>query len=94
MAIIGEAEFVNINIHIGQLVLDGLVVPYHQQPLLQAAVETQLARLFAVNGLASGLLTGSAMSHISTGDIQMSDECNPTNLGQQIALAVYEGISR
>jgi hypothetical protein len=94
MAGTGEDKFMNINIHIERLVLDGLTVPYHQQALLQAAVETELTHLFAVNGLANGLMTSSAVSHISAGAIQSSDESNPTYLGQQIARAVYEGISR
>ncbi len=84
----------NINIHIDRIVLDGLSIPYHQQPLLKETVETELARLFTVNGLASGLQAGGAVSHISAGDIQLTDVNNPTDLGQQIASAVYEGLSK
>jgi hypothetical protein len=85
-----------INMHIERLVLDGLSVPYHQQPLLQTAVETELARLFTVNvnRPANGLLTGKAVSHISAGDIQSANESEPGHLGQQIARAVYEGVNR
>jgi len=82
-----------INMHIERLVLDGLSVPYHQQPLLQAAVETELVRLFTVNSPANGLLTGKAVSHIPASDIQLADESNPGHLGQQIARAVYEGVN-
>lgn len=84
----------NINIHIERLVLDGLSVPYHQQPLLQAAVEMELGRLLTTNGPANSLMTGGAVSHISAGDIQSADEGDPGHLGQQIARAVYEGINR
>ena len=83
-----------INMHIERLVLDGLSVPYHQQPLLQAAVETELARLFAVNSPANGLLTGSAVSHISAGDIHSANESDPGHLGQQIARAVHGGMTQ
>lgn len=83
-----------INMHIERLVLDGLSVPYHQQPVLQAAIETELARLFSVNSTVNGLLTGKAVSRISAGDIQSVDENDPGNLGQKIARAVYEGVSR
>ncbi len=84
----------NINIHIDRIVLDGLSIPYHQQPVLNAAVEMELVRLFTDNGLASGLRTSGAMSHICAADIQLADNSDPTSLGQQIAQAVYEGISR
>jgi len=83
-----------VNIHIERLVLDGLSVPYHQQEQLQAAVEMELGRLLTTNSLANGLKQGGAVSHISVGDIQLTDENNPTDLGQQIAQKVYEGISR
>jgi hypothetical protein len=84
----------NLNIHIERLVLDGLSVSYHQEPLLQAAVETELARLFTANGPDEGLQTSGTMSQITTGAIQLTDESDPTSLGQQIAQAVYEGVSR
>lgn len=83
-----------INVHIDRLVLDGLSIPSHRQPLLRAAVETELGRLFAVNGLADHLRTNGAISHISASDIQLPEESSPGRLGQQIARAVYEGISR
>lgn len=94
MAKTGRDGLVNVNIYIERLVLNGLSISYHQQPLLQAAVETELTHLFTTNGMANGLLTGSAVSHISVGDIQLADDSDPTNLGQQIARAVYEGLSR
>ena len=85
-----------VNMFVERLVLDGLSVHYHQQPLLQAAVETELARLFTVNvnSPANGLLTGKAVSHIPASDIQLADESNPGHLGEQIARAVYEGVNR
>jgi hypothetical protein len=83
-----------VNMHIERLVLDGLSVPYHRQPLLQAAVETELANLFTVSRPTNGLLTGGAVSHISGGDIQSADESDPAHLGRQIARAVYEGVNR
>lgn len=85
-----------INMVIERLVLDGLSIPAHHHPVLQTAVETELVRLFTVNvnNPANGLLTDRAVSHISAGDIQQADESNPDHLGQQIARAVYEGVSR
>ena len=83
-----------MNVYIDRLLLDGLSVPYHRQPLLRAAVETELGRLFAMNGLADHLRTSGAISHISANDIQLAEESSPARLGQQIARAVYEGVSR
>jgi hypothetical protein len=82
-----------INMHIERLVLDGLSVSNYRQPMLQAAVETELARLFTANGTADGLTTGGAVSHISAGDIQLADESDPAHLGRQIARSVYEGVN-
>jgi hypothetical protein len=82
-----------VNIHIERLVLDGLSVPYHQQEQFQAAVEMELGHLLSTNSLAKGLKQGGVVSHISADDIQLTNESDPTHLGQQIARAAYEGIS-
>lgn len=84
----------SINIYIDRLILEGLSVPHHRQPLLQAAVETELGRLFAMNGLTDNLRTVGAIPQISASDIQLPDETNPARLGQQIARAVYDGVNR
>lgn len=86
----------SFNFYIERLVLDGLSVPYHRQPMLQKAVETELARLFTTNGLPSGLQSGCTVSDISGGEIQLTgnDENEPAYLGQQIARAVYEGVNQ
>jgi hypothetical protein len=83
-----------INMFIERLVLDGLSVSNYRQPMLRAAVETELARLFTANGPANHLLTAGAVSRISGGDIQQADESDPGRLGQQIARAVYEGVNQ
>ena len=82
-----------VNMIIQQLVLDGLSVPYHRQQALQAAVETELTRLFTANGITENLKTSGALSHISGADIPQADESDPGHLGRQIARAVYEGVS-
>ena len=82
----------NINVNIERLVLEGVSVPPSQRPLLQAAVEAELARLLTAEGLGSGLRSGGAVPRVLGGTIQLSFEGNPTLLGQQIAQAVYGGI--
>jgi hypothetical protein len=85
---------VNINLHIDHIVLEGLDVSWRERPLLQTAVETELARLLGENGLSSGLLAGGAMSVLPGGSVQLSEQPDPIALGQQIARAVYGGISK
>ncbi len=82
----------NINVHIERLILDGLPIASQQGPLVQAAVEAELVRLLAADGLAANLLAGGALSHVQAGGIQLTGEGNPSQLGQQIARAVYGGI--
>ena len=84
----------NVNVHIGRLALDGIDVPHGQRPLLQAAVETELARLLAAGGLSAGLMAGGAMPWLRAGGIQLRGGESPAHLGTGIAQAVYEGIGR
>ncbi len=82
----------NINIQIERLILDGLPISHNQRPLLQAAVEAELARLLAADGLAPNLQAGGVLPYVPGGSIQLASDGNPKTLGQQIAQAVYGGI--
>jgi hypothetical protein len=82
----------NITLHIERLTLDGVPLAHSQRPLVQAAVEAELARLLANDGLAAELHSGGTLRHIPGGNIQLSSNGNPYTLGQQIAQAVYSGI--
>ncbi len=82
----------NINIHIERLILDGLPISHSQRPIVQAAVEAELARLLATDGLVPHLLTGGVLPCVQGGNIQLTGEGDTGQLGQQIARAVYGGI--
>ena len=82
----------DINLRIEQLVLDGLPVTRSQGALVQAAVEAELARLLTEGGLAPGLEAGGALPSVRAGAMQQTSSASPTQLGQQIARAVYQGI--
>jgi hypothetical protein len=84
----------NINIHIERLILDGLPIAHNQGPLVQAAVEAELAQLLAADGLGPSLQAGGALYRIPAGSIQLASDGNPNTLGQQIARAVYGGIGK
>lgn len=83
----------NINLHIERIVLEGLTVAADQGAAVQAAIEAELTSLLAENGLASSLMSGGATPRIAAGEIQVSGESGPRQLGQQIARAVYGGIT-
>jgi hypothetical protein len=84
----------NITIHIERLILDGLPVATHQGPLVQAAVEAELARLVTADGLSPSLSGGGALASVRAGYLQLANDSNPNQLGQQIAQAVYGGIGQ
>jgi hypothetical protein len=83
----------NINVSIERLVLDGLRISHAQGPLIGAAVETELARLLATGGLEMGLQSGGAWPSMPVSVAQLTAS-KPTQLGQQIAQAVYGGIGQ
>lgn len=81
----------NINLHIDKLVLDGVDIAPGQRHLLQASVETELARLLSDRGLAPGLALGVALPRLSTTGIHITGN-NAIHTGQKIAQSVYGGI--
>jgi hypothetical protein len=80
------------HIVVDRLVLDGIEVAARERPLLQTAVETELARLIGENGL--NLSTGGAVPAIPGDALQLHGNQGTTALGQQIAQAVYGGMRR
>ncbi|BAZ37709.1 hypothetical protein NIES4101_36320 [Calothrix sp. NIES-4101] len=82
----------NINVNIERLILDGVSVPHAQRPLLQAAVEAELERLLAVGGLTPNLVAGGAVPRVDAGSMEIGNTGNYTQMGQQIAHAVYRGM--
>jgi hypothetical protein len=82
----------SLTIHIDRLVLDGLPVSRAHGPLVQAAVEAELSRLFTEGGLALDLISGGAVPSIPGRAISVADGIAPAALGQQVARAVYGGI--
>jgi len=82
----------NVDLRIEQLVLDGIDLPAHGAPLVQAAVEAELARLLAADGLGTAWRAGGAVPRLSGGTIELSADGDPSHLGQQIAQAVYGGL--
>jgi hypothetical protein len=83
---------VNINVRIERLILDGIDIPRDGGPALQAAAEAELAELLTLGGLAPRLQAGGALPRVRGDSFQLADQASPTDLGRQIARAIYEGI--
>lgn len=81
----------NINLHIEQLVLDGLPLMPGQGPAVQAALEAELSRLLAERGM--GNLSGGAVPQLSVPSIQLSPAGPPAQWGRQIARTLYDGLA-
>jgi hypothetical protein len=81
-----------IELHIERLILDGLPIERMDGPMVQAAVESELARLLTAEGLHPALLSGGAMPSVRGGSIQLTSDSNPTSLGTEIAQAAYGGL--
>jgi hypothetical protein len=84
-------EGMNVSVHIERLILDGVPVPHRHRPQLQAALEAELARLIAADGLAVDMHMGGVLPRFSGGEIQIEDD-DPKLLGKRIAQAVYRRI--
>jgi hypothetical protein len=83
----------NIKLHIERLVLEGLPLGRSQGPLVQAAVEAELARLLSEGGLAAELAAGGAVPSVPAEGIKLAGG-GPGDMGRQIARSVYGGIGR
>ena len=84
----------NINLHIERLILDGLPFAPAHSAQVQAAVEAELSRLLSAGGLHANLQSGAALPSVRADALQLSADSHPTQLGRQIAQAVYGGIGQ
>ena len=84
----------NINLHIERLVLEGLPLTRAQGPMVQRAVEMELARLFAGTGIGSGFRSSGTVPRANGGAMQFARDATPGQLGTQIAQSVHQGLSK
>lgn len=83
----------NIALHMEQLVLTGVDLAPAQRALLQASLESELARLLGEGGVAAGLAGGALVTRLEAPPIEIDANPDPVRLGQQIAQSVYGGIA-
>jgi hypothetical protein len=81
-----------VELHIERLVLEGIPLGPGHAERVQAAVESELARLLADRGLAPGLAAGGARPSLSGGEMSPAPSSDPDGLGTGIAQAVFTGI--
>ena len=82
----------NINLHIERLVLDDMPVERNHAPFIQMAVEAELMRLLAENGLGAELQSGGMLPNVRANGIHLLADNTPAALGTQIAQSIYSGI--
>lgn len=83
-----------VQIDIGRLVIDGLDIPAHHRPALQAAVEGELARLVREGGVGSTVPTSGSERARPSDAITAAPDTSAATLGGRIAAAVYGSLRR
>jgi hypothetical protein len=83
----------SINLHIERLILDGIYFRSASGPAIGAAVEEELGRLLREGGVGPSFRAGGAWANTPAGMVELGSS-QPAQLGQQIALAVYQGIGK
>jgi hypothetical protein len=83
-----------INLHIDRVVLDGVWYSPDERLSLKVAIEAELSNRLANGGLSDALQSSGALSNVRTTGVQLTNDGNSERMGEQVALAVYEGIGR
>jgi hypothetical protein len=81
----------NIELNIDELVLHGFAPGDRYR--IAAAVERELARLFAEHGVPPSLLTGGDLASLDGDAFQVVPGAKPDAIGSQVAQSVYGGVS-
>src|SRR5262249_16728793 len=82
----------NIELHIEELVLYGFALGDRER--IQAAVEQELTRLFAEEGIPSELTRGGEILYPDEGTFTVAAHSRAEAVGVQVASAVYRSLSR
>jgi len=83
-----------INVHIERLVLEGLPLSRAQGPLVQRAVEAELARLLAGTNAGKDLPSAGRIPRAVGSPVQYANDASPRQLGTQIAQSVHAGLGK
>jgi hypothetical protein len=87
-----------VNVSIERVFIDGIALSEEQQGELRSALTHELARLVRNGtGLADGSLanrTSQSAAFVQGAPVEVNQQVDPTDLGQQIARSVLGGIYR
>ncbi|WP_088888976.1 hypothetical protein [Leptolyngbya ohadii] len=81
-----------LHLHIDRLILNDFDLTPSQRHLLQSTIESELSRLLTENG-ASHLQQSQAIASLSIAPINAAPNSTPTQMGQQIAQNIYQGMN-
>ncbi len=81
-----------VELHIDELILDGFAPGDHS--LVGEAVERELARLLAVQGVPPALSQGREVAWLDGGAFEVTPGSPAETTGVQVAKAVYGGLTR
>jgi hypothetical protein len=82
---------VNIELHIGELILRG--VPYRERHRIAAAIEAELVRLLDEGGLPPSLAGGGTVPQVRVDDLRPAVDAKPGAIGAQVAVSIYRHLS-
>jgi len=83
----------NLTVHIERLILDGLPVTSHDAHVVRTAVEAELTRLLAQQGIAPNWQRGAALPQLQGGPVHIPHGANPPAIGRKIASAVLQSMN-
>ena len=82
----------NLELEIEEIVLEGYSSA--DRRAVARAVERELARLFAVEGVPPSLFRGGEVPDIDAGGFEAASEAGAEKLGAQVARSVYGGLQK
>jgi hypothetical protein len=82
----------NIELNIEELVLYGFA--YGDRYLISEAIQQELGRLLAEQGLPAATAQSGDLSHLNAGTFDMAPSSRPKSIGTQVAQTVYQGLNR
>lgn len=82
----------DIKLHIEELVLEGFAPADRHR--IGAAVKSELARLFAEQGVPSNLHQSATVAQLDGGSFNVAPHAKSETVGAEVAQAVYRGMSR
>jgi hypothetical protein len=81
-----------VELHIEELLLNGFAPQNRYR--IGAAVEVELARLFAEHGMPSSLTQSAEVAHLDGGAFEVAPGSSAESIGNQVAQALYGGLNR